>query len=122
VLRWLLTLFLVAAGGNHFVAADAHRAMVPPYFPVPLLLVYVTGAAQIAGGLLLIPTATRRAAAWGVVVLLIVLFPANVHMAVHQLPFGDRRLPDWALWARLPLQAVFLAWAWLFTRPEPPSR
>lgn len=118
-LRWLLTLFLLAAGANHFIAAEAHTAMVPPIFPAPLLLVYVTGALQIIGGLLLVPQATRRAAAWGLVVLLVLLFPANVHMAINHLPFGARQLPDWMLWARLPLQAVFVAWAWWFTRPDP---
>jgi uncharacterized membrane protein len=117
-LRWALTLFLLAAGANHFVTAEAHIAMVPPVFPAPLVLVYVSGALQILGALLLIPAATRRAAAWGVIVLLVLLFPANVHMAVNHLPFGTRQLPDWILWARLPLQAVFIAWAWWFTHPD----
>ena len=64
---------------------------------------------------LLVP-AMRRWAAWGLVALLIAVFPANVNMAVHRLSFGRYPVPSWALWARLPLQAVLIAWAWSFTR------
>lgn len=118
-LRWCLTFFMLAAGTFHFLAPEMHRAMVPPALPAPLLLVYVSGAAQILGGLGLIPISTRHMAAWGLVVLLVVLFPANVHMAIHRLPLGDRHLPTWLLWARLPLQGLFIAWAWWFTHRDP---
>jgi uncharacterized membrane protein len=116
ILRWVLTVFMVAAGANHFVAPATYVGMMPPYLPAPLTLVYVSGVAEIFGGLGLIPRATRRLAAWGLIALFVAVFPANLHMALHHLPLGDRVVPAWALWARLPLQLVLIAWAALFAR------
>ena len=58
---------------------------------------------------------------WGLIALYIAVFPANVNMAIHQIPFGPA-VPLWVLWARLPLQLVLIAWAWAYTRPEPTAR
>jgi uncharacterized membrane protein len=117
-LRWSLTLFMLAAGTMHLLFPEMHRDMVPPTLPSPLVLVYLSGVAQIAGGLGLIAPATRHWAAWGIVVLLVLLFPANVHMALQHLPIGTHEIPPWALWARLPMQAVFIVWAWWYTHPD----
>src|SRR4051812_28797425 len=101
--------------------------MVPPYLPAPWTLVYVSGACEFVLGALVLVPATRRLAAWGLVALLIAVFPANVHMAVHHLGFVDA--PAWlpqptpiGLWLRLPVQALLVAWAWSFTRVEPRAR
>jgi len=118
-LRWLLTLFMIASAINHFLTPDAHAAIIPDALPAHRALVYLSGIAQVVLGLGLIPHATRRASAWGLIVLLVLLFPANVNMAIHDLALGERHLPTWVLWVRLPLQAVFIGWAWLFTRQEP---
>ncbi len=118
-LRWLLTVGMVGAGLNHFVAADTYVAMMPSALPAHRALVYLSGIAEIAGGLGLILPATRRWAAWGLIALLVAVFPANVNMAINHLPLGERVVPTWALWARLPLQLVLIAWAWWYTRPEP---
>lgn len=117
-LRWLFTVFMVLAGVGHFVAPDVYVAMMPAELPAKLALVHVSGVAEIAGGLGLILPATRRAAAWGLVLLLLAVFPANVNMAVNHLPLGEREVAPWLLWARLPLQAVLIAWAWWFTRRD----
>jgi uncharacterized membrane protein len=118
-LRWVLAMFMTAAGVNHFLAPAPYAAMIPASFPSHLALVYVSGVAEVLGGLglMLIVPATRRMAAWGLVALYVAIFPANVNMALHHLPLGDRPVPAWALWARLPLQAVLVAWAWWYTRP-----
>lgn len=118
-LRWVLTVLMVAAGVNHFVDPDTYVAMMPDVLPAHLLLVYISGVAEIAGGLGLILPATRRLAAWGLVALLVAVFPANLNMAVNELPLGGRPLAPWMLWARLPVQAVLIAWAWWYTRPDP---
>jgi uncharacterized membrane protein len=118
VLRWGLTIFMVAAGLNHFLAAETYEAMVPRALPSPELLVQISGIAEIAGGLGLILPATRRLAAWGLVALYVAVFPANLNMAVNHLPLGTHELPTWAEWGRLPLQLLFIAWALLFTRRE----
>ena len=110
-LRWLLTIGMVLAGANHFIDPALYVAMMPDALPWPLELVYVSGVFEILGGLGLILPGTRRLAGWGLVALFVAVFPANLNMAVHHLPFGGRPVPSWALWARLPLQLVFIAWA-----------
>jgi uncharacterized membrane protein len=120
VLRWLLTMFMVVAGANHFVAPAAYVAMMPSALPAPAALVYISGVAEILGGLGLIAPATRRLAGWGLIALFVAIFPANINMAVHHLSLGGREIPRWALWARLPLQAVLVGWAyWCSQRTKP---
>jgi len=118
VFRWLLTVFLVAAGANHFRDPDTFVAMIPEALPARLAAVYISGVAEILGGLGLILPATRKLAAWGIIALLIAVFPANLHMAINDVPLGGARLPGWALWGRLPLQLVGIAWAYWFTRDD----
>jgi uncharacterized membrane protein len=114
--RWLLTAAMVGSGLNHFRVPDTYTTMIPDALPAPGALVAISGIAEILGGLGLILPATRKLAAWGLIALLIAVFPANVNMAVNELPLGSVHLPAWALWARLPLQLVAIAWAYWFTR------
>ncbi|WP_223653221.1 MauE/DoxX family redox-associated membrane protein [Hymenobacter psoromatis] len=108
--RWLrfgLALLFVGAGALHFIQPETFLRIVPPALPAPRLLVLLSGAAEVAGGLGLLLPATRRWAAWGLLALLVAVFPANVYMvgladALH--------IPAWVLWARLPLQPL-LMWA-----------
>jgi uncharacterized membrane protein len=116
-LRWLLAIVMVVAGTNHFISPATYVAMMPAALPWHLALVYASGVAEIAGGLGLLVPRTRRAAAWGLIALLVAVFPANVNMAVNELPLGTSAVPTWALWARLPLQLVFIAWAYAVRGP-----
>jgi uncharacterized membrane protein len=119
-LRWVLTILMVAQGANHFLNPDPFVAMMPGELPSSwhLALVYISGVAEIAGGLGLILPATRKAAAWGLILLLLAVFPANVNMALNDIPLDGRDLPPWALWGRLPFQVLFIAWAYWYTRPD----
>jgi uncharacterized membrane protein len=118
-LRWLLTVFMVVAGAHHFIAPAPYIAMMPNALPAHAALVYISGVAEVLGGLGLIPPATRRLAGWGLIALFVAIFPANVNMAVHHLPLGGHPVPTWALWARLPVQIVLVAWAyWCGARGE----
>ena len=118
--RWVLTIFMVGAGVNHFRSPAPYVGMMPAVLPAPLTLVYVSGVAEILGGLGLILPATRRLAAWGLIALFIAVFPANLNMAINHLPLGTDTVPGWALWARLPLQLLLIWWAASFTRRDPP--
>jgi uncharacterized membrane protein len=118
ILRWVLTVFMVGAGVNHFVSPAAYDAMVPAALPAPHLLVQISGVAEILGGLGLILPRTRRLAAWGLIALLVAVFPANLNMAWNDLPLGTTHVASWLLWARLPLQLVLIAWAAWFARRE----
>jgi uncharacterized membrane protein len=116
-LRWLMTVGMVGAGLLHFLTPEPYLGMMPAMLPAPLALVYISGIAEIAGGLGLILPATRRLAAWGLIALYVAVFPANLNMALHDLPLGATNVPTWALWARLPLQLVLIAWAYRYTKP-----
>jgi uncharacterized membrane protein len=111
-LRWLLTLFVGGAGVGHFVVSADFIRMVPAWLPAPALLVYVSGVCEIAGAVGLQSPRLRRWAAYGLIALFIAVFPANVNMAVHHLSPGRFHAEPWQLWARLPLQALLIAWAW----------
>jgi uncharacterized membrane protein len=115
-LRWLLTIGMVLAGINHFIDPATYVAMMPSALPWHLELVYASGVFEILGGLGLIHPRTRRLAGWGLIALLVAIFPANLNMAVNHLPLGGQVVPEWALWARLPLQVVFILWAWWVSR------
>lgn len=101
----------VFAGVMHFVIPDTYEAIIPDYLPGHRALVYVSGVAEIAGGLGAILPSTRKKARLLNIATLLAVFPANVHMAVH--PDRYKKVPGGkpALYGRLPIQALFLAWA-----------
>ncbi len=93
----------VGAGILHFLYPDGYAKIVPPIFPAPVVMVYLSGIAEIAGGAGLLIPKLRRKAAWGLVALLIAVFPANIYMAMES--------PHvWYLWARLPIQIPLIWW------------
>jgi uncharacterized membrane protein len=108
--RSLTAIFFIVAGTFHFLRPETYLQIMPPYLPAPQLLVAVSGFAEIAGGIGLLVHPWRRAAAWGLIALLIAVFPANIYMVQHP---GQFHFAPWILWARLPLQAVFISWVWL---------
>jgi len=123
-LRYLMGLTYVLAGIMHFVAPKVYAGIVPPALPRKLDLVYLSGVAEIGLGLGVLFERTRAASAWGLIALLLAVFPANVHMAVNDVtvegaPDFLNEASDAALWARLPLQAVLALWAWWYTQPTP---
>ena len=107
--RYALALLFVGAGIWHFVHPATYLAIMPPRLPAPLALVYVSGAFEILGGLGLLPTRTRLLAGWGLLALLVAVFPANVYMALIHEQLG---IPGWVAWGRLPLQLPLLWWVW----------
>ena len=110
-LRWVLALFFIAAGTNHFRVPEVYLGMMPSWVPSPSLVNSIVGMAEFAGGLGLIFAPTRRLAGWCLILLLIAVFPANVHVALlGKTPGYD--VPAFVLWLRLPLQAVLIAWTW----------
>lgn len=88
----------------------------PPYLPWHLFLVYLSGFLEMTLGVLLLFPRQRHIAAWGLIALLIAVFPANIHMAVNAELYPE--YSSSALWARLPLQAILIAWAYWYTRHD----
>jgi uncharacterized membrane protein len=110
-LRAVLAGVMVGIGLLHFVVPEPFVRIVPASLPEPLRLVQVSGFFEVLGGVGLLVSRVRRAASYGLALLYLAVFPANVNMALHpeiSAPYG---IPVWSLWARLPLQAVFIAWA-----------
>jgi uncharacterized membrane protein len=112
-MRRLFGPFFVFAGIMHFTKTRAYVRIVPPYLPRAREIVYVSGVAEIAGGLATMHPATRRAGSLWSIATLLAVFPANVHMAIDAERF-EKAVPGGrsALYARLPVQLLFIAWAW----------
>jgi uncharacterized membrane protein len=105
--------FFVLAGIMHFVKTRWYERTMPPYVPAHRELVYISGVAEIAGGLATMHPRTRRAGSLWSIATLVAVFPANVHMAVEAERF-EKTTPGGrtALYVRLPVQGLFIAWAW----------
>lgn len=116
----LLAVAMVGVGVLHFVRPEPFMRIVPPAFGDARLLVYVSGVFEVLGGVGVLIPQTRRAAAWGLIALFLAVFPANIYMAMEGIQIDPANpVPDWAAWARLPFQALLIAWAFMFTRKEP---
>lgn len=113
---WLaLGIAFLGAGVNHFVMPRAYERIVPPSLKSRARdVVAISGVAEILGGLGVLLPWTRRPAGLSLIALLAAVFPANLYMA--RSPEEFRRIPRWALYARLPLQPLMMWWAWSATR------
>lgn len=116
--RRLLALTMCAIGVTHFVFPHDFAAIVPDYLPAPLALVIVSGIFEISGGVGLLIPSLRRAASIGLILLYLSVFPANLYMAMHDIPIRGHHLGVVGLWLRLPFQLVFIAWAWWAGKPD----
>ncbi len=117
--RRALAAFFTLTGMLHFIIPRSFEAIVPPWVPDKSTAVAISGVAEIAGGLAVLHPRTRGFSRWWLLVLLLAIFPANVHMAVspEQVKGLDLdKIPRWALWARLPLQPLAMLWVWRATR------
>ncbi len=118
LLRRACGMFFVVAGTLHFLRPAPYEAIMPPSLPAHRELVLASGAAEVAGGLAALTPGLERPARWGLIALLLAVFPANVHMAANpeQIKGLPAALPRWTLWARLPLQGALIAWVLAATR------
>jgi len=121
---WLMGAFYVFAGFNHFRVPEFYIQIMPPVLPAHRELVELSGVAEFALGLVALLLATRvprirRWTAWGIIALLVAVFPANLHVALNNVPIGgaSEGLGIWN-WVRLPFQALLIAWAWIYTRDD----
>jgi uncharacterized membrane protein len=115
VARTVAAVFWIVAGALHFAIPRSYEAIVPPRIAQwKREVVVVSGLAEIAGGLAVLPDRTRRGARWWLLATLAAVYPANIHMAVNAKDFA--RIPPAALWARLPVQFLFGWMTWHGTR------
>ncbi len=114
ILKWILGAAFIFAGTNHFISPSFYLRMMPPFLPAPLFLIYMSGVFEIALGVLLLVPRFSRFAAFGLIALLIAVFPANIYMTLHPQLFSE--FSPTALYARLPLQLLLIGWASWYTK------
>jgi uncharacterized membrane protein len=121
ILMWLLALNLMFAGFMHLMQPAFFVGIIPPELPSPEWLNVISGLAEIVLGVYLLEPRTRVYAAWGIIALLIAVFPANLHVAVNDIDpsTGEAGAGAGAAgWIRLPIQGLLILWAWWYTRPD----
>ena len=122
-LRVLLAAGFVFAGAMHFRATNAYVGVMPSYFPQPRLLVYISGVCEILGGVgVLFAQPLRGLAGWGLILLLIAVFPVNIQMALQGATIGKIYVSPLLGWIRLPLQAALILWVWWCAVARAPGR
>ena len=117
---YLFAAIFILAGINHFINPTGYLKVMPPLLPWPLALVYISGVFEITLAALLLPIKTRKLAAWGIVILLIAVFPANIQMMIN---YKLESHPSyWMTVVRLPLQLLLIWWAYYYTKSKYPTR
>ncbi len=113
-LNYVIAFAMVGVGITHFVNTPFFVSIMPPWIPFHEWMVWLSGVAEIIVGILLAVPRTRKLGGWALIALLVAVFPANIHMAIHHIqPAGvTEPVPEWAAWGRLPLQFLFMGIAW----------
>ena len=107
---WVIGVFFALAGVNHFIHPQFYQSMMPGYLPWPVALIYISGLAEIVGGLGVLFRPARRIAGWGLILLLLAVFPANIQAALHGMEGVN--VEQSILVLRLPFQVVLIAWVY----------
>lgn len=111
---YIMSYFYIQIGVKHFTDPNWFMQIMPPYLPYHLELVYLSGFFEIILGILLIFKKTRYIAGWGLILLLIAVFPANIYLA--QTNGTAMEISPEIAWGRLPIQAIFIALAYWHSR------
>lgn len=116
--RYLLALFFVGGGINHFVSTDFYVSIMPEFLPAHGLLVYLSGVTEIVSGVLLAIPRLSAVGAWCIIAQLLVFLLVHFNMAAKPDDYAELASPA-ALYLRIPIQFVMIAWAYWFTREGP---
>ena len=110
IARIFLALIFVLVGALHFIYTKKFVQIVPPFIPLPKAMVYLSGFFEILGALGLLIPKYQRKAAFGLVILLLAVFPANIYMAVKNIQLGGIMNNSILQWIRIPFQCIFIWW------------
>lgn len=110
---YVMAFLYIVAGINHFRKPRMYQKIIPSYFSNPVALNYLSGGVEIVLGFGLLLTSITAIAAWGIILLLIGVFPVHVHMITQ--PNTRMGLPLWVLYLRLPIQFILIYWAYTYT-------
>jgi uncharacterized membrane protein len=114
--RFIFACIFIVGGILHFTVPEPYVRIVPPILPWPRALVFVSGGAELVGGIALLVPRLRHVAGYGLALLLVAVFPANIYMAVAHVPSSGWLGNPWVQWLRLPLQLPLIWWALYYTR------
>jgi uncharacterized membrane protein len=107
------------AGILHFINPEFYMKIMPPYLPFHLALVYLSGVAETMLGILLFIPKYKTIAAYGIIALLIAVFPANIYQLTSALEGSvELRVPIWTLFLRLPIQFLLMYWAYTVAKQK----
>ena len=106
----LAAMFLFTAAAHFDAMRHDLARMIPPAIPSPMGMVYFTGLCEIAGAIGLLVPATRRSAAWALIVFLLAILPANIHAARAGLTLAGS--PVTPVGPRIAIQALFIGLVW----------
>ncbi|HET6528592.1 MAG TPA: hypothetical protein VFG39_07550 [Balneolaceae bacterium] len=111
--KYLIAAIFITAGVFHFIKPQPFAGIIPDFIPYHLALVYISGVAEILGGAGILWHQTEAIAAWGLIILLVAVFPANINMAVEAVQkLGYVSWYSAATILRLPLQFVLIYWVY----------
>lgn len=113
IMLYVMAALYILAGLNHFINPKMYGRIMPPYIPYKRAMVFWSGVAEVILGMGLLFPLTQKIAAWGIIALLIAVFPANIEMA--RTKKARMNVPLWLVILRLPLQFVLIWWAWLYS-------
>jgi uncharacterized membrane protein len=111
-------LTFIFIGATHFLMPEKYLEMMPPFIPAPLTIIYISGFFEILGGVGLILPWTKLTAAFGLIALLLAVFPANIYVAINNVQLGGFMSEPFYQWLRLPLQFVLIGWVWFVSKTE----
>lgn len=114
IFKFLLSALFLFSGFNHFLNPQIFLKIMPPYLPLHLELIYISGFFEILCGICLWFSKTQKLAAWGIVLMLIAFFPVHIYMWLNPENFPD--IPESLLLGRLLLQFPMIYWAYVYTK------
>lgn len=118
LLCWLIAAFFILAGIMHFLQDDSFAAIVPPVLPFPKLIVWITGLIEIVLAVMIVMPKYRALAGALFAPYLLAVLPANIYMAMNNIPLGDMAASPSALWIRVALQFPLIALIYWASRPS----
>ena len=110
--QYLFAILFVISGMAHLSRSEVYERIIPPYIPEHKTTVLLSGIAEMVLGFMLLNVETQTKAAWGLMVILILFFPVHIYMLQNKK--ASLKLPKWVLWLRIPLQFVFIYWAYQY--------
>lgn len=117
ILLWIYALFYMLAGFNHFISTTGYYAIMPEWLPAHKFLIHLSGILEMSFGIMLLFSNTRKLGAWLIMLMLIAFMPAHIYM-IQKAPFMLKsiEITPFIAWMRIPFQAVFIWWAWIYTK------